>query len=655
MTQKAVTDAVEPITQEEMKVGWVSGYQDGDTLKANSAVIHAFGSAAEGDIIVRASDNYRIHSIYVYDSTTYNIPVSSSTSHYEKFNPYGKRFVVNVKRIDGGNIVIAEGSNVEIIASNGVISFVKKSYEKVMECVWLQGFQNNTYTANAKLIHTLPIMANGRTTIECTDDYFIHSVFAYDGDGYNILSTQSQYMEFELVGKPFVVNIKRNDNANISPSEGSNVVIKTENTLLDKRDVFSDAILMGGIMYNNGSIVTTSRNIYLLPFISIDGAVNARIIYKGKYLTAGNRYYGENGNFLGTSYTSAARYWRCTADLGEDADIDTVSENIAILMNGRTISNNNGVLHAGNICYYNGVDFNNNLQQVIDSIPLAYRNKTLFPEDFEGSTVEAKIANMNEFLVTAGGHFNIYFGKTLQTYTINKAIILPSNTTVIIDGCKVKLNTRIHDNVFRTANIVENVTNKYDYGSVSGVLSNIHIIGLNDAVIEGVDEYYEGVVHGPASSPSSAEGTTQTFNSQWYGWHGNLIYLQSVDGFSISGVKLTKNCGWCTNFAGCYNGEIHDIDIDSRASNGDGVDLLAGSHDIKVWNVWNHSQDDTVAIGTAGVDRISAGFEYLPSFVLPPDSNEYLNKSPLYNIEVSHVHSTSDMSHNVCFVAWTDI
>lgn len=550
---------------------------------------------------------------------------------------------------------------------------IKASMMGSVATSWAQGYQNgDTLSANSAVIHTEKIHESGNIIVKCSNTYKIHSVYVYGGTTYNIpVSSPSSQMEAFNVpsGIPFVVNLKRVDNGNISPSEGANVTIDVERALLNKGEIVNnlfdggtekvlsaeqgkqiggaifgkDIFRMGGIMYNDGSIVVTAHNVYTNKYFPITSAVNANVIYKGQALVIGNRYYNSSYGYLGTSYSTSAAYWRCTFEIPEDTTLDIVCDNTTINVDGVTYYSPNGKVPADRVFYYNGVDYDD-LQQRIDSMvsrldelwqPL---NKTLFPEDFKGDTIEEKIENLSNFLVAANGHFVVYFGKS-SLYTINEAIILPSNTVVLIDGCKIKLNTRIHDNIFRTANIVEPV--KYDFGSVSGIVENIHIIGSNGAILEGVDEYYSDANY--------------TYNSQHYGWHGNLIYFQSVDGFSVSGVHFEKNCGWCTNFEGCYNGMIHDITMNTRASNGDCIDLIAGCHNIKVWNISGHTEDDTVAVGTGGVDRIAGGFEVYPSQILPFNSDEYLNKSPLYNIEITNVHSYSDISHNVCLISWTGI
>ena len=65
-------------------------------------------------------------------------------------------------------------------------------------------------------------------------------------------------------------------------------------------------------------------------------------------------------------------------------------------------------------------------------------------------------------------------------WLLDRAILLPENTTVILQNCKIKLSDKCRDNFFRSANCgigIEEIK----------PLSNIHIRGEGNAVLEGAD------------------------------------------------------------------------------------------------------------------------------------------------------------------------
>ena len=65
-------------------------------------------------------------------------------------------------------------------------------------------------------------------------------------------------------------------------------------------------------------------------------------------------------------------------------------------------------------------------------------------------------------------------------WSLDTAILLPSNTTVILRNCKLKLSDRCRDNFFRSANCGLGIEENEP-------LSNIHIKGEGSAVLEGAD------------------------------------------------------------------------------------------------------------------------------------------------------------------------
>src|SRR5690606_34896820 len=67
-----------------------------------------------------------------------------------------------------------------------------------------------------------------------------------------------------------------------------------------------------------------------------------------------------------------------------------------------------------------------------------------------------------------------------QIWLLDEAIRLPSNVTVELDGCHLKLSDRCRDNFFRSANCGIGI-------SPIERARNIHIIGRNGATLQGAD------------------------------------------------------------------------------------------------------------------------------------------------------------------------
>ena len=66
-------------------------------------------------------------------------------------------------------------------------------------------------------------------------------------------------------------------------------------------------------------------------------------------------------------------------------------------------------------------------------------------------------------------------------WLLDRAILLPSDTTVILENCRIKLSDNCRDNFFRSANCGLGIEDPEP-------ISNIHIRGVGNAVLEGVCE-----------------------------------------------------------------------------------------------------------------------------------------------------------------------
>ena len=65
-------------------------------------------------------------------------------------------------------------------------------------------------------------------------------------------------------------------------------------------------------------------------------------------------------------------------------------------------------------------------------------------------------------------------------WLLDRAILLPSNITIVLQNCKIKLSDNCRDNFFRSANCGLNIANPRP-------LSNIHIRGEGLCILEGAD------------------------------------------------------------------------------------------------------------------------------------------------------------------------
>jgi len=172
-------------------------------------------------------------------------------------------------------------------------------------------------------------------------------------------------------------------------------------------------------------------------------------------------------------------------------------------------------------------------------------------------------------------------------YWISQAVCLPSNTTVIIDGCSIRQIPEAFDNVFRGDNLKIDPENPWGLPISVEPLENIRILGRNGASIVG-----------PERNRIGWHRNNHNFEEMvgdFWGWRALTISLSRCKGFEIGNLLIEKTRNWAVSFDLCSNGHIHDIEFNSNVKNGDGIDFRSGCHHCLVENISGTTSDDTVA------------------------------------------------------------
>ncbi len=250
------------------------------------------------------------------------------------------------------------------------------------------------------------------------------------------------------------------------------------------------------------------------------------------------------------------------------------------------------------------------------------------PEDFEGKSISEKISNALDFLKKCNGGTILF--KENPVYLVSEAIRLPSNTTMIIDGCKIKLEDQIFDNIIRSDNFEIDEANPNGYVKRLSTIKNIKIKGLNGATVEGAENFYEGV------NPKT--GVQEKWLGDYWGWRNFSILFSYVDGFEISGLKVTKTHSWAVVITnGCKNGHIHSIEFNTQVKNGDGIDIIQGGSNILIENITGETSDDTIVFGAFDESRWSNDKYVFP--LLPVRYSDYSYGSDLHDITCQNVET----------------
>jgi len=257
------------------------------------------------------------------------------------------------------------------------------------------------------------------------------------------------------------------------------------------------------------------------------------------------------------------------------------------------------------------------------------------PNHFSGSDVE----RINQAIAAAGkcnGLVRIFPRKpdsvsSRDFWLLDSAILVPGNTTLILENCRLKLSDRSRDNFIRSANCIP--------GKVKlEKISNLHIIGRGRAVLEGADH---------PRSTGDGNGARKRHGAKTYGtdigkkdtaefgdWRNIGILLAEVDHFTLENLSIRDSHAWAISLEHCSNGRIRNLEFLSRSwkmidgkkepiLNQDGLDLRHGCHDIIIENITGYVGDDIIALTTLRGKVRKSG---------PARGMEYTGKNPVTHL-----------------------
>lgn len=186
-------------------------------------------------------------------------------------------------------------------------------------------------------------------------------------------------------------------------------------------------------------------------------------------------------------------------------------------------------------------------------------------------------------------------------YIIDSAIRIPSNFTLILENCHLRLADGCYSNIFINEHHDTEIGKTAD-----GTDCNISIIGREKAILDGGE--YNGL-----SERNQMQGGLPPI------WKNNLILFTNVNGFMVKGISCRNQRWWALNFVYCSNGYLGNIDfcandtaIDTDGNiyhglkhskyneilvkNADGIDLRQGCHHITIENITGFTEDDSIAL-----------------------------------------------------------
>ena len=186
---------------------------------------------------------------------------------------------------------------------------------------------------------------------------------------------------------------------------------------------------------------------------------------------------------------------------------------------------------------------------------------------------------------------------------IDRAILLPSNTTVYVDNCTIWQNDDVFDNVFRSANVRDLPSDDYaemiaahDKTPWTGYyeklpseipeLENIRILGLGKARIVGPQT--NAVINNPVKGEDSLVGDA-------YGYRTQQIHIAKTNHAEVGDLDFARTRCWCVSFELSSDIHVHGLRIESHTTQGDGVDIRMGCRKVEIRDIEAFTSDDSIA------------------------------------------------------------
>ena len=123
-----------------------------------------------------------------------------------------------------------------------------------------------------------------------------------------------------------------------------------------------------------------------------------------------------------------------------------------------------------------------------------------------------------------------------REWRIDRAIVLDSNTELLIDGCTLKVADGVFDNVIRIARLKINPADPNGLCSAMQPVHDVKVTGLHGAVIEGPDP--------PRVARNPKTGVTEKWLGDFFGWRTIGIMAAGATRYEVCGLTMRKMQCW---------------------------------------------------------------------------------------------------------------
>ncbi len=121
-------------------------------------------------------------------------------------------------------------------------------------------------------------------------------------------------------------------------------------------------------------------------------------------------------------------------------------------------------------------------------------------------------------------------------WEIESAVLIPSDFTIILENCHLRMADNTFDNMFRNENCGDVINLKS-----GGENKNITIKGVGEAILDG------GNYNGLSERNAGKDGRPPMYVN-------NLLLFINVDGFEIRDIHCRNQRWWALCFIYCSNG-----------------------------------------------------------------------------------------------------
>lgn len=210
-----------------------------------------------------------------------------------------------------------------------------------------------------------------------------------------------------------------------------------------------------------------------------------------------------------------------------------------------------------------------------------YANELRFQQESDAATIQAAV----DFAAKSGeGRVIVprFTADGRDVWCIDQTILLPSDMTVILRDCHLRMADGVRENMFRNKNAWTPLGNTEE-----GEQHDIRLIGEGHALLDG-------------GEPNGlCEQLHRDHPDQYPVMYVNLtVFLHNVRHFEVRNIQFTECRYWAVCMMFCRFGRVADLDFRMRGNleNQDGVDLRIGCEYITVENITGITGDDTVAL-----------------------------------------------------------